>query len=758
MDVTDWPWEAPRRRISVTYSTEPPVTIQIYLTDQKSLLVPVYPLATFAELRDEVFRGHRELFEVVHPGKMKRDILFCTAQTQIADMTTIGSMMASQIFCVICARHLKCSVLLADSTTEKFKLSELAKVSDLRAMVEKRITHGNFNLACENDEYNEKNNVYLCSVLFQDGGKLFFVKSTLRQCTLRVSTAMNEESFEVLLPKQIRLSDLTDLAERRFSLSGRDLHVFHHDQRLSDPKQVLELDAQSGGNQLILRTGAEKVEQRIDLLEGGTAIQVKLPLSATVDDLLRHLNRDGYVHFEQHGIRVFSERTARLGSYPLNDEAVTLTVKERPRIPPLDRLNKDAPNTVTGCFILPPNDSTERWTFPEDATVNDAFSHALQKIRAESSKKYALALYDGDEVLQGAMLLKDVPERRDLIIVEVVDISVLPPDRPRSAAWKYDRLFANRTIAHLKRQVHGRRPDVEICSQDGEVLGDHLELGAVARGYTLPLKLIPTGSVRRVRIQMDHHRPKCFLVDEGANADGIRAILRSHYPGFSAESVLSDSFGALDPGSLVRELHGDITVTKRRNSGIFSSRQYSKKGPFQSSQFTPPAAPPEQPSASANLPGRPAAAGPPSMEPFAARPGGPGSVTPTPDSERVVAQVPQPRAATAVPPPFPPDRSLWAPSSTPAEHPYQPPRMYSSPPAVVIVPRQSAGYGVSGNGQRAGRPSGLVRASKPPDYDSLLRSLEDQSLAAHRNCARCFNFHGYNFDRALADLLSGPRA
>jgi hypothetical protein len=167
------------------------------------------------------------------------------------------------------------------------------------------------------------------------------------------------------------------------------------------------------------------------------------------------------------------------------------------------------------------------------------------------------------------MPLKDVPEPRDLMVVEVVDISVLHRAASHSATTKYRQLIAGRTIADLKRQIRSRFPDVEICSQAGEVLSDDLTLGAVARNCPLPLQLIPTGSVRHVRIGMEHHQPEDFLVDEKVNAEGIRAILRGHYPGLSPEIGLFDSTRELGSGSLVVDLRGGIITARRRSGSNF---------------------------------------------------------------------------------------------------------------------------------------------------------------------------------------------
>jgi hypothetical protein len=491
---------------------------------------------------------------------------------------------------------------------------------------------------------------------------------------------------------------------------------------LSDPKQVLELSDERGGNHFILRSEAPNVEQCLNLLEGNNPIRVQLPLSATVNDLLQDLKRPGYVHFEQRGARVFNDPAARLGSYALTDEAVTFTVMERTRVSPLDPSTQTRPNVVMGSFLLAPDQGAVSWAFPEDAVVSVALSRAIHMIKTEPGKKYALTQYGGDKVLQERMLLKDVPEPRDLMVVEVVDISVLPQDAPPSEMMTCQQLIADRPIADLKTQVHCRFPNVEICSQDGEILGNDLKLGDVAR-FSLPLRLIPKGSVRCVRIEMEHHKAECPLLDERANAEEIRNILRRHYRDFSSELLLFEGTGELDQHSLVRDIRGDITVSKRRSSASFQSGRSRDHFP-QVKQFS---LPKESGGQDWKLPGQPSAA----------RSDLPGRRPPMPNILPVIVPVHQSHpAATTVSPPFPP----------------------SPLPTAEAIKFTGPSPGYDAVAQRTAPASEVVRPLKPSNYDDLLKRLEDQSQAGHRNCARCFNFHGYNFDRALADLRSGPGA
>jgi hypothetical protein len=87
------------------------------------------------------------------------------------------------------------------------------------------------------------------------------------------------------------------------------------------------------------------------------------------------------------------------------------------------------------------------------------------------------------------------------------------------------------------------------------------------------------------------------------------------------------------------------------------------------------------------------------------------------------------------------------------------PTAIAVPPPFLPISSQLRDISTSLDNSRAmAPPSEVVRPPKLSNSDNLLRSLEDKSQAGHWNCARRFNFHGHNFDRAFADLRSGPGA
>jgi hypothetical protein len=339
----------------------------------------------------------------------------------------------------------------------------------------------------------------------------------------------------------------------------------------------------------------------------------------------------------------------------------------------------------------------------------------------------------GERVLDEGTLLRDLPDWNGLELVELVEISVIPRGGAYTDTRRYSSLPGTRRVGEFRALVGGDFPDSDIANDLGEVLDSGMYLATVVRKCRMPLHAIPQGVVRQIKISMGQYAPKEFFVHEDTTAYQVKQILMGHVPGLHQECGLFDSNGnAIREDALVKELHGEIKVErhvkrpsddtgplgKSIHRDIFGTQVLGKAGHVVDALRA--ADPKAYRSAEAK------ALGPPVPGRWGA--GG------------VVGPPRRPVAAVRAPPDeFGIDRDPLPEPLILCEQGFRADRPNRVPPAAPV---------------RAGAPPGDARDAgrRPLDYEERLRSLEIDSGADRKTCARCFNFHGYDFDRALRDL------
>jgi hypothetical protein len=251
-----------------------------------------------------------------------------------------------------------------------------------------------------------------------------------------------------------------------------------------------------------------------------------------------------------------------------------------------------------------------------------------------------------------------------------------------------------------------------------------MDLATVVRMYNMPLHAVPQGVVRRIKLNMWQHEPKEFFVHEDTRAEQVKVILKLHVPELHAECEFFDSNGsAIHEDLLVKDLRGEIKVERhvRQQRDPTDMIRKSTRGHIFGTHILgkPELVPGPLPGADAKG----------FRTDETKVPGGP-----VPGRLGADGFVALPRRAPVAPGRAPPDEFGIDRNPLPEQ--------------LVLCPR----------GFRAERPGRLppaaasVAARKPPDYEERLRNLEVESGADRKTCARCFNFHSYDFDRALRDL------
>jgi hypothetical protein len=76
--------------------------------------------------------------------------------------------------------------------------------------------------------------------------------------------------------------------------------------------------------------------------------------------------------------------------------------------------------------------------------------------------------------------------------------------------------------------------------------------------------------------------------------------------------------------------------------------------------------------------------------------------------------------------------------------------------ALAAVPRPANSEPIQPASSEPIRPAvrPVIPAEKPTEYYKLLNDLEMQSGQPRLDCIRCYNFHRYDFQKALNDLLN----
>jgi hypothetical protein len=173
-----------------------------------------------------------------------------------------------------------------------------------------------------------------------------------------------------------------------------------------------------------------------------------------------------------------------------------------PAVPPFRPVESDP---VRCNLIFPPNDAIVEVELPRNATVADVVAHASAEL---GGRRCGVAGDGDDELLDGSMLVTELPEPRDLFVSETIAVEI----RQRGArGGSYQEVRHTDTIGDLAARLEAHAPGCRYASVGGLVIAPDQQVQPV-------LFAVPKPSQGRIQVQSAGRDPEEVIVDLDAPA------------------------------------------------------------------------------------------------------------------------------------------------------------------------------------------------------------------------------------------------